>query len=186
MIESDEVLMLAVRSGDLDKLGALFNRYSRTLFEFFIRMDRDRAKAEDLVQEVFVRVLKYRKTYRDEGSFRTWIFHIARNARIDSFRSNRTNLNAPVELSGLAAPGQLQGDRVERQEQHEMLSKALQLLSDKNRELLVLARYQDMKYADIAQLLGCEVGSVKVQVHRAMKELRGLYLQLSKENQHAL
>jgi RNA polymerase sigma-70 factor (ECF subfamily) len=63
--------MRAVRGGDVARLGVLFERYHRALFDFLTRMTGDRAAAEDLVQDVFIRVLKYRATFRDDGSFET-------------------------------------------------------------------------------------------------------------------
>src|ERR1051326_9239147 len=87
---SDEALMVSVRDGDVGKLGLLFDRYHRTLFDFFCRMLGNRAAADDLVQDVFFRILKYRKTYRDDSHFTTWMFQIARNARIDHFKKHRS------------------------------------------------------------------------------------------------
>ena len=75
--------MLAVRTGDAGQLGRLFERHHVTLFEFLYRTTGDRTGAEDLVQDVFVRILKYRHTYRDGSSFVTWMYRIARNARAD-------------------------------------------------------------------------------------------------------
>ena len=79
--------MLAVRNGDVSALGILFERFHVALFDFLTRVTGDRTAAEDMVQDVFVRILKYRSTYRGEGSFETWVFRIARNARADSFRT---------------------------------------------------------------------------------------------------
>jgi RNA polymerase sigma-70 factor, ECF subfamily len=84
---TDEDLMRAVRAGDLAKLGVLFDRYHAPLFDFLSRMTGNAAAAEDLVQDIFVRILKYRSTYRDDGRFETWLFRIARNARADYFRT---------------------------------------------------------------------------------------------------
>src|SRR5881394_1762313 len=89
MSETDENLMLAVRNGDVSKLGVLFDRHHRALFDFFVRMTGRRNVADDLVQDVFFRILKYRRTFRDESWFRAWMFHIARNARVDYYRSHR-------------------------------------------------------------------------------------------------
>ena len=89
MGETDESLMLAVRNGDVSKLGVLFDRHHRALFDFFYRMTGLRTVADDLVQDVFFRILKYRKTFRDESSFKAWMFHIARNTRFDYYRSHR-------------------------------------------------------------------------------------------------
>ena len=80
--------MSAVRAGDLARLGVLFERYHVRLFEFLSRVTGDRAAAEHLGQDVFVRILKYRASYRDGARFETWLFRIARNARADYFRTS--------------------------------------------------------------------------------------------------
>src|SRR5215510_13934321 len=94
---TDEAIMLAVRDGDVGKLGLLFERYHRTLFDFFSRMLGNRTAADDLVQDVFFRILKYRKTYRDDSHFTTWMFHIARNARLDHFKKHSAEVRVPEE-----------------------------------------------------------------------------------------
>src|SRR5690242_5577537 len=89
MSESDENLMLDVRNGDVAKLGILFDRHHRTLLNFFFRMTGRKTVAEDLAQEVFFRILRYRNTFRDQSCFLAWMFHIARNARVDYLRKHR-------------------------------------------------------------------------------------------------
>src|SRR5687767_15977962 len=78
--------MQAVRDGEVGKLGVLFERHHVAVFDFLCRMTGDRTAAEDMVQDVFVRMLKYRASFRDDGRFDTWMFRIARNARADYFR----------------------------------------------------------------------------------------------------
>jgi RNA polymerase sigma factor (sigma-70 family) len=81
MSMTDEALMCAVRAGDLNQAGELFERYHLLLFDYLSRMTGDAGAAEDLVQDVFIRVLKYRSTFRDDAPFATWVYRIARNAR---------------------------------------------------------------------------------------------------------
>ncbi len=173
--------MAAVRAGDLGKLGPLFERYHVPLFEFLARMTGDRTAAEDLVQDIFVRILKYRATFRDGGSFETWLYRIARNARADYFRQ-RTPVE-PLEGEAFERPEPSPGPalRLIADRDRARLERALMLLPEDRRELLVLARYRDMKYERIAEILGIEVGAVKVRVHRAIRELRALFLQLRDE-----
>jgi RNA polymerase sigma-70 factor (ECF subfamily) len=175
---TDEALMTAVRTGDLAKLGILFERYHLSLFDFLARMTGDRAAAEDLVQDIFVRILKYRATFRDGGSFETWLYRIARNARADYFR--RRTVSEPLEGEALDRPEPQPGParRLEADRERARLERALMLLREDKRELLVLARYQDLKYEQIADVLGIDVGAVKVRVHRAIRELRDIFLQL--------
>jgi RNA polymerase sigma-70 factor (ECF subfamily) len=176
---TDEVLMLAVRDGDLASLGQLFERYHVALFGFLSRMTGDRSAAEDLVQDVFVRVLKYRGTYREGGSFETWLFRIARNARADHFRKRKPVESVPDEQ--LDGPSSAAGPahQLERQREVNRLKRALLMLREDKRELIVLARYQGMRHEAIAELLGVDTGAVKVRIHRAMKELREIFLGMS-------
>jgi RNA polymerase sigma factor (sigma-70 family) len=180
---TDETLMRAVRDGDLAKLGPLFERYHIPLFDFLTRMTGDRTAAEDLVQDIFMRVLKYRATFRDAGSFETWLFRIARNARADYFRLRRPVEPLADEAMERPEPSAGPARRLEVDRERAQLRRALMLLREDKRELIILARYQDMKYEQIAEVLGIEVGAVKVRVHRAIKELREIFLQLQDGNQ---
>ena len=81
--------MLAVRDGDVERFGVLFDRYHQRLYEFFYRLGSNAASSQDLVQEVFLRMLRYRKTFRADSEFRGWMYHIARTVRIDRFKALR-------------------------------------------------------------------------------------------------
>jgi len=181
MRQNDELLMLAVRDGDVSKLGVLFDRYHAPLFDFLERVTGNSALAEDLVQDVFFRILKYRKTYRNDSHFKTWMFHIARNARIDYFKKHRPEVLFPEDDFEIESLAPRPSAELEHQQQTALLEQAMYKLPEDKREVLVMARYQEMKCEQIAGLLGCEVGTVKVRIHRALKELRGIYLKLSGE-----
>jgi RNA polymerase sigma factor (sigma-70 family) len=182
MDETDEILMLAVRRGEVAKLGILFDRYHRALFDFFARMTGNRAVAEDLVQDVFFRMLKYRETFREESRFKAWMFHIARNARFDHHKKHPPETLLPEEGAGaMTSSDPFPGQGLEHEQQTMLLECALFKLAPEKREVLILSRYQEMKYEQIAELMGCEVGAVKVRVHRALKELREIYFKLSTE-----
>ena len=182
MVESDENLMLAVRAGDVSKLGPLFDRHHRALFDFFPRMTGSRAIAEDLVQDVFFRILKYRATFREDSRFKAWMFHIARNARVDYYRKHHPEAVLPEDdTAGFQSPTPAPSHALEQEEQITLLECAMYKLPAEKREVLVLSRYQEMKYEQIAEVMGCEVGTVKVRVHRALNELREIFLKLSGE-----
>jgi RNA polymerase sigma factor (sigma-70 family) len=180
MGESDETVMLAVRNGDVEKLGLLFERHHRALFDFFAKMTGSRTVAEDLVQDVFFRILKYRNAFRAESHFKAWMFRIARNARFDYYKKHGSERGAVEDsndelYSGFAGPGQ----KLEQEQQTSLLECALFKLPPEKREILILSRYQELKYEEIAELLGCELGTVKVRIYRAMKELRDIFFKLS-------
>ena len=181
MKQTDEALMSAIRDGDVAKLGILFDRHAKPLFEFFSRLTGDRGSSDDLVQDVFFRILKYRQTFRGDGKFTTWMYNIARNARIDHFRKHRGETALPEEPNEIPGSAPFPSHELQKQQEAATLKRALYMLSEEKREVLVLSRYQDMKYEQIAELLGCEIGTVKGRVHRAVKDLREIYLKLSGE-----
>ena len=160
--------MLRVRDDEVETLSTLFERYHVALFNFFYRLSGDAAGSEDLVQDVFYRILKYRRSYKPGTSFRTWMYQVARNARNDRFRKRRDE----IELEAAPAATVLPIDSVDDQQQVSRLKYALMQLPQEKRELLLLTRFQGLKYDEVARLLQCEVGAVKVRVHRALQELK--------------
>jgi RNA polymerase sigma-70 factor (ECF subfamily) len=177
----DEDLMVAVRDGDLDKLAMIFERYNKRLYGFFMKQTCDPHTSEDLVQDVFHRILRYRHTYREGGKFITWIFTIARSALLTHQRKRRHAADE-VELTELmAAKGPLPGADLEKHEESAMVRRALMRLPEDKREALVLSRFENMSYEEIAKVAGCAVGTVKARVHRAIKDLSREYRELQNE-----
>lgn len=179
----DNALMIKVKDGDIEKLGLLFERYKKPLFGFFYGMNRDVALSEDLVQNVFFRILKYRYLFRGEGDFKTWMFHIARNVNHDHFRKTKwkekDNIDAWQERLSSDANRQTE---FQHDEELELLSMALQRLPDDKREILLLSKFHEKKYREIGEILGCTEGTVKVKVFRALQELKEVYRKLEKHS----
>ena len=90
--QADHLVMLAVREGDVERIGVLFDRHHRMLFNFFLRLTANRGLSEDLVQEVFFRMLKYRHTYQAGTNFTAWMYQVARNAHLDQARKHRLEI----------------------------------------------------------------------------------------------
>lgn len=170
--------MQSVRDGQVGRLGDLFDRYHRPVFQFLARTTGDPAAAEDLVQEVFMRILKYRHTFDGANRFETWLFRIARNVRADHYGKRAPASTGLEEAEGIRGDDPGPAALLERAVDLRQLQEALHLLDDEPRDLLVLARYHAMPYDRIAELLGIEVGAVKVRVHRAMKQLRAAFFKL--------
>ena len=178
---ADNALMEKVRDGDLDRLSLLFERYKRPLYGFFYGMNRDQELSEDLVQNTFLRILKYRHLFRGEGDFKTWMFHIARNVSHDHFRKNKIKNKESLEnWEERLGHDENRFTEIRQVEEKEMLSMAMERLSEEKREVLLLSKYQEKKYKEIGEILGCSEGAVKVKVFRALEELRVIYRQLEK------
>jgi RNA polymerase sigma factor (sigma-70 family) len=171
---ADEDLMLQVRNGAGEMLGVLFDRYHAPLHNFYSKLMGDRAVSEDLVQEVFLKILRYRESYRPGTPFRAWIYQIARNARIDYFRKTPRQVTFDPEM----LPPVLPKDSAQQNQEAALLHRALMQMPEEKREVLVLARFQELKYEEIAQLLGCELNTVKTRVHRALRELKRTFRRL--------
>jgi RNA polymerase sigma factor (sigma-70 family) len=175
---SDNALMLKVKSGDLDKMGLLFERYHRMLYGFLFHNTNQKAISEDLTQTVFYRMLKYRQTFSGEGEFKTWMYHLARNVLNDEFKKNNRLVYQEnfVELSDKNHSESGFESSFEQNEANEILQKSLSKLSNEHREVLILSRFQDLSYKEIAEIMDTTEGNIKVKVHRAIKELKNIYL----------
>lgn len=183
---SDNVLMMKVKEGDLDKMSLLFERYKRPLYGFFYGLTKQQELSEDLVQNTFLRILKYRHLFRGEpadrtggGDFRAWMFHIARNVNNDHHRKNKIKATEGLE-HWQERIGHQENRAVEMQqiEEQQLLSMAMERLPEDKREVLLLSKFQEKKYSEIGAVLGCTEGAVKVKVFRALQELKVIYKQL--------
>ncbi|MEM1245988.1 MAG: RNA polymerase sigma factor [Acidobacteriota bacterium] len=184
MERSDEQLMLEVRSGDESSLGTLFERHHEGVYRYLLRMTGQPQISEDLVQDAFIRVLRYRQSFRDDSHFRPWLYRVAHNVGTDHFnRSSKRPEYGTDELEAVdEAPGSQ--EQLESRERVGLMQRALAALPAEKRELLILARYEALPYAEIGELLDCSVGAVKVRVHRATATLRQEVERLAKENEH--
>ena len=181
MTRSDVQLMLDVKAGDDASFNLLLQKYRTPLINFLFRMVRDSATAEDLAQEVFLRVYRARKQYSPSAKFTTWLFRIATNLALNSVRDNRhrqmdVSIDAPVEED--EAPLQLPA-REMRIDEHmierdraEFIRQAISSLPEKQRVAVLLHKYEEMDYAEIAKILECSESALKSLLFRAYETLR--------------
>ncbi|GGD88177.1 RNA polymerase sigma factor [Maribacter cobaltidurans] len=165
---TNEELMTSVSNGQLDTLKILFERHHVHVFNFLYKMCGDRMLSEDLTQEVFYKIMKYRTSYH-HGSFVSWMFTIARNSLKTHFKRNRPHDDIENVSFNLVAENE------SNSEEYSQLQLALAKLNASDRELLVLNRFQEIKYKELAEITGSTPGAVKTKVSRALKKLKTIY-----------
>jgi RNA polymerase sigma-70 factor, ECF subfamily len=181
MTRSDVQLMLDVKAGDDASFNLLLQKYRTPLINFLYRMVRDSATAEDLAQEVFLRVYRARKQYSPSAKFTTWLFRIATNLALNSVRDNRhrhmdVSIDAPVEED--EAPLQLPArdmridEHMIERDRADFIRQAIASLPEKQRVAVLLHKYEEMDYAEIAKILECSESALKSLLFRAYETLR--------------
>lgn len=174
---TDEVLILNAQKGELDTIGILYERYSKRLFNFFLKLTGNYDSSADLTQNVFYRVLKYRNSYKTDYQFKTWLYQMARNSLKDykdSAIKNPIIADASNALSDI-----MDDDSANKQElQDKQLFKAIENLPFDSRELLVMSKFQGLKYEEISEITGDSIPNIKVKVHRTLLKLKELYFEL--------
>jgi len=179
-LTQDHEIMLSVRDGDVQRLGQLFGKYSKGLYNYFRLQIKDRLKSEDLVQDVFYNILRYRHTYKDGADFKAWMYTIARNEKINYFRNNRLftgDMDHEQSNEGNSNPE----NNLEHKTDMDHLNIALKRITPDNRELIILSRFNGLPYSQIAEITGCTVGAVKVRMYRAIRELKDQYFKIAGE-----
>lgn len=175
---TDEQIMEAVKSGDLQQVSLLFERYHKRIFNFLAQLSRDRELAEDLTQNVFLRVIRYHGSFREGNRFQSWIYQIARNVYMDHYQTAK---NKRADFIDVERMKEHLEDRLEAEEQEEKehrLRQSMAKLSEEQQELLVLTRFQHMKYEEVAAIMETTVANIKVKVHRAIARLREHYFEI--------
>src|SRR5579863_5119611 len=182
MIRSDVQLMLDVKAGDEASFDFLLQKYRMPLVNFLYRMVRDRATAEDLAQEVFLRVYRARKQYTPSAKFTTWLFRIATNLALNSVRDNRyrkleTSLDAPAEddsapMMELRSPDMRIDEHLMERARAEIIRRAILTLPEKQRAAVLLHKYEEMDYGEIAKIMECSESALKSLLFRAYETLR--------------
>jgi len=178
---TDEMIMEAVKKGDLQQVTLLFERHHKRIFNFLARMTVDRELAEDLTQNVFLRLIKYRNSYKEGLRFQSWMYQMARNVFSDHYQASKKKFSGSVDIEKVSENLEDKNVFDQQAEREEILHRSLAMLPDDQRELLVLTRFQHMKYEEVAAMMNTSVVNIKVKVHRAIAKLREHYFQLEKQ-----
>jgi RNA polymerase sigma factor (sigma-70 family) len=170
----DEIIMQRVKEGNLEDMSVLYERYNVRLYNFFLKLTRNRIVSQDLTQNLFFRMIRYKNTYKSELSVKSWMFQMARNLHIDYCKEEKRTgeLFQRTETYPVDVTEETDGFP---EEDYERLEQAISALSLEQREIIILSRYQGLKYEEISQIINQSVPAIKVAMHRAIKQLRGVY-----------
>jgi len=170
---TDEQLIAAVQQGDGDAMAVLFDRHHRSVHTLCVRLSHDADMADDITQEVFLRVWRYARTFRGRSMFRTWLYRLTYNACADLRRREaRRREISPIDVATPVPASD------ELADSHVVLDAALARLTPAHRAVLVLSRFHDLGYEEIGRIIDCSAGAARLRLHRAMNELRQLYFAL--------
>jgi RNA polymerase sigma-70 factor (ECF subfamily) len=180
-IRSEE-LMARIAKGDNDAFEILVNRHQTSILNLIYRFIGDRTQAKDLAQEVFIRVWQAARSYKPEAKFTTWIYRIATNVCFNELKSARRRRWFQFHRSNEDNEGSIEEtfpdgsptaeDLLLERERIRQISDALQSLPDNQRMALVLRRYDDLSYEEIAGILNCSVSAVESLLVRAKRTLQ--------------
>lgn len=190
-IDQDLELMLLVRQGDAESFEVLLRRYRAPLVNFFVRMVHDRALAEDLAQEVFLRVYQARHRYQPEARFTTWLYRIATNLALNAIRDRKGSVasngfheqDSESEVARVVDEKPVADQQMMQSDREHIIREAVEALPEKQCAAVILHKYQDVNYRQISKVLGVSESAVKSLLFRAYESLRERLEPLMKEGQ---
>jgi RNA polymerase sigma-70 factor, ECF subfamily len=179
-LDYDAELMLRVKEGDGASFGVLLEKHRSSVFHFLYRMVQNHAVAEELAQEVFLRVYRSRESYEPTARFTTWLFRIATHLALNSIRDGKNDrLIERLDDDSSEMPARQVSDKRPSVEQTmvyqarlDEVRRAVATLPEKQRAAVLMHKYREMDYSQIAKVLGCSESAVKSLLFRAYETLR--------------
>jgi RNA polymerase sigma-70 factor (ECF subfamily) len=179
MQEPEAKIMFEVAEGDLSAFRKIVELYQKPLINFIARFISDKTEAEDIAQEVFLRVFKAAGDYKPKSKFKTWLFTIATNVCLNEIRDNKSKpqLMDIFELNeagflAIAPEAYCPEKALKNRELGEVIQKAIKNLPEKQRIALLLQKYNGFSYSEISQIMGCSVSAVESLIQRARQNLK--------------
>jgi RNA polymerase sigma-70 factor (ECF subfamily) len=184
---SDEVLINRCRRGDERSFDILFDRYKARIYSFILRFVKDQKTAEDMFQETFIRVFRKARYFRHRAKFSTWLYTIAANLCKDELKKRRGRRNISLDAPAgrttdeehpfpriQAIPDSSNGPRAlaEKRELSRLVLSALEELPENSRLVIELHLMHRLRYREVAEILGCPLGTVQSRMHNAVQLLR--------------
>jgi RNA polymerase sigma-70 factor (ECF subfamily) len=172
--QEDAQLVQRVLAGDRQAFNALFSRHQRGLYFLCLRISKGETEAQDLCQRAFLRAFESLKSFRGESSFKTWLYRIAVNLSKNFLRDSGRRAEVAMEDEIFALPSHEKSAeaRVLDVEEKRQLHRLIDTLPEKQKATLQLRVYEDLSFAEIAQILGGTEGAAKVNYHYAVQALK--------------
>ncbi|MBI5359071.1 MAG: RNA polymerase sigma factor [Planctomycetes bacterium] len=169
--KNDDELMESFQQGDAVAFEALYHRYKTPIFSFAYRYTNNTNDAEDIAQQTFLKLFQAHSQYKKLSNFKSWLYAIARNLAVDmkkSAWSRKVDINTPEtdDASKNARP------EWEKKEIAAIVQAAVNALSEDQREVFILSKYQDLSYNEIAEICGCSTDAVKQRIFRSHQILK--------------
>lgn len=181
---ADEDLMVQYQKGEVRAFEVLLARHRKPVYNFILRFIGDKETAEDLLQEAFMRVIKGAEAYKRQAKFTTWLYTIARNLCVDQTRRRKhrkhASLDAPMDatdesgtLLDVIPSKEMASDRLSsNKELHATMTRAIEALSEEQREVFLMREFLDMPFKQIADVVGVPENTVKSRMRYALEKLR--------------
>ena len=183
MLDEDVQLMLKFKTGDNSSFEAILEKYHSPLINFFYRFVGDKIEAEDLAQEAFLRIYRYRHNYKPKAKLSTWIYCIAKNIALNELRRRATHRAASLEETIDAEDSEIKiqfadttqnlpSQELEKKELENIIKKAIDSLPIHQKTAIILRRFEEFSYEEIAQIMKCSISAVKSLLNRAKENLK--------------
>lgn len=166
--------MQHVKDGNLAEMSVLFERYHIRLYNFFLKLTKNKDISQDLTQNLFYRMIKYKNSYKNELSVKSWMYQMARNLHIDYCKEEKRSEEIFLKTESYPVDITDDGEGF-HEDDYKRLEHAFSALNNEQKEIIVLSRYQGLKYEEISHIINLSVPAIKVAMHRAIKQLRGIY-----------
>lgn len=180
-VDENKLVNKAVK-GDNSAFEMLMEKHMGIIYNIALRMAANQDDAEDMTQEIMIKIFRSLSSFKGNSKFSTWIYRVAVNTCLDELKKkkNKKHLSLDAEISGDDGEGQLEikddspspEKLAEQNELRDMVAAAVKLLSDEHRAVIVLRDIRGMSYSEIAEILGCSDGTVKSRISRARAQLK--------------
>lgn len=180
-MEENKLVKKAV-NGDNSAFEALMEEHMGIIYNIALRMAANQDDAEDMTQEIMIKIFRSLGSFKGNSKFSTWIYRVAVNTCLDELKKkkNKKHLSLDAEISGDDGESQIEikddspspEKLAEQNELRDMVASAVKLLSDEHRAVIVLRDIRGMSYSEIAEILGCSDGTVKSRISRARAQLK--------------